>query len=94
MTDKPIDIKQICLDAAQQIADELGTAEAFADKTDALKALTALYTALRKHPSDDDEDDTETFDFSKGVQASASQDKPNGAGQPGLQSRRRPSRVS
>lgn len=78
MTDQ-IDLKQICLDAAKDIADSMSAAENLAEKTDALKALTALYTAFRKHPTEDDEDEKDGFDFSRGVQAPASQDHSNGS---------------
>ena len=92
MTDEKIDLRQICLTAAKEIADGMKLADQFADKTDALKALTALYTAFRKHPSEDEEAGDE-FDFAKGIQP-ASQDQPNGAGAPRVQHRRRPTAVS
>lgn len=78
MADDKIDLKQICLNAAKEIADGMKPDTVpFAEKTDALKALTSLYTAFRKHPSEDD-DENEGFDFAKGVVTPASQDHLNG----------------
>ncbi len=85
------DLKTICLDVAQTIADRAKEKDIpFAEATDALKALTALYVATRKHPDDDEEGDA-GFDFSKGVQSPAPQDQPNGAAARVHPSRRRPS---
>lgn len=86
------DLKTIVLEVAQAVADKAKEDSVpFAEKTDALKALTQLYAITRKHPDEDDESDG-GFDFSKGVQP-ASQDHTNGAAAR-VQPRRRPSSVS
>lgn len=58
------------------------------DKIDALKTLTAVYAALKKHKTDDpDEDQGNGFDFSKGVEP---EEPPNESTVTRLPARRRP----
>jgi len=53
-------------DAVAQKAKQADTP--FAEQIDALKALTAAYTAIRKHPSDDtDPDEGAGFNFERGL---------------------------
>ena len=64
------DIKTSMLKTAAAIADRANRADEppFAEQIDALKALTAAYTALQKHPADTDDETGDGFDFSKGVE--------------------------
>jgi len=64
------DIRQSLLDVADSIATRAKRADEppFAEQIDALKALTAAYTALQKHPTDTDDETGDGFDFSKGVE--------------------------
>lgn len=64
------DIKTIMLEVAKQIAERAKAADQppFAEQIDALKALTAMYTAMQKHPADEDNETGDGFDFSKGVE--------------------------
>jgi hypothetical protein len=82
------DIEKLIVELAQSVAEEAKNAEAFADKIDALKTLTATYQALKKHKTDDpDEDQGTGFDFSKGLTA---EEPPNESNVSRLSSRRRP----
>jgi hypothetical protein len=73
------DVKSVMIEVAQAIANRAKAADQppFAEQIDALKALTAMYTALRKHPDDSNDDAGDGFDFSKGVQADADEDPPD-----------------
>lgn len=73
------DIKSVMMEVAQAIANraKADSQPPFAEQIDALKALTAMYTALRKHPDDSDDDAGDGFDFSKGVHADADEDSPD-----------------
>ena len=53
------DIKTIMLEVAKAIADRAKAADQppFAEQIDALKALTAIYTALQKHPAEEPDED-------------------------------------
>jgi len=64
------DIKTIMLDVAKTVAEKAKVDTVpFAERIDALKALTAMYAALQKHPTSETDDKTgEGFDFSKGVE--------------------------
>jgi len=76
------------VDLAKNVAEVAKTAEAFADKIDALKTLTAVYAVLNKHKTDDpDEGQGEGFDFSKGL---TPEEPPNESNVTRLSSRRRP----
>lgn len=70
MAEEPdLDIKATMLEVARAVAlTAKGATVAFSDQIDALKALTAAYTALQKHPDDGDDSKTgDGFDFSKGI---------------------------
>ena len=85
------DIEDALIALAKDVATTAKSVEAFADKIDALKTLTAVYAALKKHKSDDDSDEDQGngFDFSKGVDAP--QELPNGSRTvTNLSARRRP----
>lgn len=64
------DIKAIMLEVATAVANRAKAADQppFAEQIDALKALTAMYTAMQKHPSDEDDTGDGGFDFAKGVE--------------------------
>lgn len=64
-------IKDIAVEVAEAVGKEAKLAATpYAEKIDALKTLTALYTALQKHPMGDEEDTArDGFDFTKGVNA-------------------------
>ena len=85
-----LDIKTTMLEVAKAIADRAKAADQppFAEQIDALKALTAAYTALHKHPSDEDDETGDGFDFSKGVQPE--EEPPNDSSVTSLRTRRRP----
>ncbi len=84
------DIRTAMIELATAVSqDAKGSSDvtrSLADKIDALKVVTAVYVALRKHPGDkdDDEDDTD-FSFEKGV---APEEPTNGVTT--LRTRRRP----
>jgi len=84
------DIRTAMIELATAVSlDAKGSSDvtrSLADKIDALKVVTAVYVALRKHPGDPaDEDDETGFDFSKGV---APEEPTNGVTQ--IRTRRRP----
>lgn len=61
-------IKQALVALAKDVVKKAGEVDILPDKVDALKTLTAVYVALKKHKTDDpDEDQGNGFDFSKGV---------------------------
>jgi hypothetical protein len=64
------DIATIMLEVAEAIANRAKAADQppFAEQIDALKALTAMYTAMQKHPAGTDDETGDGFDFSKGVE--------------------------
>lgn len=64
------EIATIMLEVAEAIANRAKAADQppFAEQIDALKALTAMYTAMQKHPAEDDDKTGDGFDFSKGVE--------------------------
>lgn len=61
------DVKKSMLEVAEAIANRAKAADQppFAEQIDALKALTAMYTALRKHPDDTEDETGDGFDFSR-----------------------------
>ena len=61
------DLKKDLIALASDVAKEAKNAEAFSDKIDALKTLTAVYATLSKHKGADDDEDHDGFDFSKGI---------------------------
>lgn len=61
----------------------------FAEQIDALKALTAAYTAIQKHPTGDDNETGDGFDFSKGVEPEEGH-PPNESTVTSIRTRRRP----
>lgn len=73
------DVKKSMLEVAEAIATRAKASDQppFAEQIDALKALTAMYTALRKHPDDTEDETGDGFDFSKGVRADADEDPPD-----------------
>lgn len=73
------DIKTIMLEVAKAIADRAKAADQppFAEQIDALKALTAIYTALQKHPAEEPDETGDGFDFSKGVKGDAEEEPPD-----------------
>ncbi len=64
------EIATIMLEVAEAIATRAKAADQppFAEQIDALKALTAMYTAMQKHPIEDDDETGDGFDFSKGLE--------------------------
>jgi len=84
------DIKTNMIELAQAIATRAKAADAppFAEQIDALKALTAAYTAVQKHPTDEDDETGDGFDFSKGV--APEEEPPNESSVTSLRARRRP----
>lgn len=83
------DITAVMLEVAQSVAKKAKEDDApFAERIDALKALTAMYTAMQKHPADPgDDDEDDGFDFSKGVNA---REETDGSTVTTLRARRRP----
>lgn len=83
------DIKKIMVEVAEAIATRAKAADQppFAEQIDALKALTAMYTAMQKHPDDDDEPG-EGFDFSRGLEPEDPPHEPTTV--TSLRTRRRP----
>jgi hypothetical protein len=82
------EIEQALVTLAKDVAQTAKTVDAFADKIDALKTLTAVYAALKKHKTDDpDEDQGDGFDFSKGL---SPEEPPDGGTVTPLRTRRRP----
>lgn len=86
-----LDIKTTMLKVAKAIADRAQAADAppFAEQIDALKALTAMYTAMQKHPADTDDETGDGFDFAKGVEPEEGH-PPNESSVTPLRTRRRP----
>lgn len=86
-----LDIKSIMLEVAKAIADRAKASDQppFAEQIDALKALTAMYTALQKHPADTDDETGDGFDFSKGVEPEEGH-PPNESSVTSIRTRRRP----
>ena len=63
-----VDVKKSMLEVAEAIANRAKADDQppFAEQIDALKALTAMYTALQKHPDGGEDDKTgDGFDFSQ-----------------------------
>lgn len=61
-------IEKAMIALAEDVAKKAGEVDILPDKIDALKTLTAVYAALKKHKTDDpDEDQGNGFDFQKGV---------------------------
>lgn len=84
------DVKTVMIEVAQAVASKAKEKDVpFAEAIDALKALTAMYSALQKHPLSDDDDKTgEGFDFSKGVEPD--EEKPPDDTVTPIRARRRP----
>lgn len=61
-------IQEVMVTLANDVAKKAGEVDILADKVEALKAVVAVYAILKKHKTDDpDEDQGNGFDFSKGV---------------------------
>lgn len=62
-------IEQAMIALAQEVVKSASEPDrSLPDKIDALKTLTAVYAALKKHKTDDpDEDHGNGFDFSRGI---------------------------
>lgn len=84
------DIEKAMVELAQAVAKDAGEADrSLPDKIDALKTLTAVYAALKKHKTDDPdgEDQGNGFDFQTGV---VPEEPPNESSVTRLPARRRP----
>lgn len=82
------EIEEALVALAKDVATTAKTVEAFADKIDALKTLTAVYAALKKHKTDDPDDSHgDGFDFSRGVEP---EEPPDGGTVTSIRTRRRP----
>lgn len=86
------DIKDIAVEVAKEIGREAKmAATAFADKVDALKTLTALYTALQKHPMDETEDKArDGFNFQQGTEPPVEESSHVSGAVTPIRTRRRP----
>lgn len=84
------DIADIMLEVAKAIADRAKATDQppFAEQIDALKALTAMYTAMQKHPIGDKGEEDDGFSFDKGIDPQ--EDQNDSATVAPLRARRRP----
>lgn len=84
------DVKKIMVEVAEAIATRAKAAEQppFAEQIDALKALTAMYAALQKHPSEPSDETGDGFDFSKGLEPE--KEPPDESSVTPIRARRRP----
>lgn len=89
MTDDDNTIRTALLELAKDVVRKAGEVDILADKIDALKALTTAYVALKKHKTDDpDEDQVDDFNFKKGV--GTPEESPDESTVTRLPARRRP----
>lgn len=86
------DIQKIMLEVAEAVANRAKAADQppFAEQIDALKALTAMYTAMQKHPTEPPENEPEGFDFQRGVNAPEEDSSDGGTSVTPIRARRRP----
>lgn len=80
------EILKAMVDLAKDVAKKASEVDILSDKVEALKTLAAVYTAIKKHKTNDPEDPGEGFDFQKGV---APEEPSNDTVTP-LRGRRRP----
>lgn len=85
------DVKKIMIEVAEAIAMRAKAADQppFAEQIDALKALTAMYAALQKHPSEPSDETGDGFDFSKPLD-SGEKEPPDESSVTPIRARRRP----
>lgn len=86
------DIQKIMLEVAEAVANRAKADDQppFAEQIDALKALTAMYTAMQKHPSETRDPEPDGFDFQRGVDAPEEDSSDGGAAVTPIRARRRP----
>jgi hypothetical protein len=85
------EIEKALVDLAKDVAKKAGEVDILPDKVDALKTLSAVYLAIKKHKSNDPDDaQGDGFDFSKGV-VNDPEEPPHDPTVTPIRSRRRPS---
>lgn len=81
-------IEEAMIKLAKDVAKSASeTDRSLPDKIDALKTLTAVYAALKKHKTDDPDEQEDGFDFRKGI---TPEEPPNDSSVTPIRSRRRP----